>query len=154
MKRVVCMVAALFCMAILFSSPLMAKTDAEKAQRQTTKTDRTEAQITDLHTKLQITPAQEDQWNKVALAMRENASQMDILVYSRKGKLGTLNAVDNLKSYKDVSDAHTACLAKFIAAFEPLYASMSDTQKANADAIFAAKMARQGHHKGHKHTTK
>ena len=154
MKRIVCIVAALFCMAILFSSPLMAKTDAEKAQRQMTKVDRTEASITDLHTKLQITPAQEDQWNKVALAMRENAAQMDILLYNRKAKLGTMNAVDNLKSYKDVSDAHTACLAKFIAAFEPLYASMSDAQKANADAIFATKMARQGQHKGHKRTTK
>ena len=154
MKRVVCIVAALFCMAILFSSPLMAQTDAKKAQRQMTKTDRTEAQITDLHTKLQITPAQEDQWNKVASAMRENAAQMDILIYNRTAKLGTMNAVDNLKSYKDVSDAHTACLVRFIAAFEPLYASMSDTQKANADAIFAAKMARQGQHKGHKHTTK
>ena len=151
MKRVVCIVGALFCMAILFSSPLMAKTDAEKAQA---KTDRTEASITDLHTKLQITPAQEDQWNKVASAMRENAAQMDILLYNRKAKLGTMNAVDNLKSYKDVSDAHTACLAKFIAAFEPLYASMSDAQKANADAIFATKMAKKGQHKGHKRTTK
>ena len=154
MKRVVCMVAALFCMAILFSSPLLAKTDAEKAQKHMTKTDRTEAQITDLHTKLQITPAQEDQWSKVALAMRENAAQMDILVFNRKAKLGTMNAIDDLKSYKDVSDAHTACLVKFIAALEPLYASMSDTLKANADTIFAAKTARQGHHKGHKHTTK
>jgi hypothetical protein len=154
MKRVVCIVAALFCMAILFSSPLLAQTAEKKAQRHMTKTDRTEAQITDLHSKLQITPAQEDQWNKLASVMRENASQMDILLYNRKAKLGTMNAVDDLKSYKDVSDAHTACLVKFIAAFEPLYASMSDTQKANADAIFAAKMARQGHHKGHKHTTK
>jgi periplasmic protein CpxP/Spy len=154
MKRVVCIVAALFCMAILFSSPLMAQTAEKKAQRQMTKTDRTEAQITDLHSKLQITPAQEDQWNKLASVMRENASQMDILLYNRKAKLGTMNAVDDLKSYKDVSDAHTASLVKFIAAFEPLYTNMSDTQKANADAIFAAKMARQGHHKGHKHTTK
>ncbi len=86
--------------------------------------------------------------------MRENAAQMDILLYNRKINIGTMNAVDNLKSYKDVSDAHTACLVKFIAAFEPLYASMSDTQKANADAIFAAKMAKKGQHKGHKHTTK
>jgi periplasmic protein CpxP/Spy len=154
MKRVFCAVAALFCMTILFSSPLMAQTGTEKAQGRMTKVDRTEAQITDLHTKLQITPAQEDQWNKVALAMRENAAEMDILVFNRKAKLGTMNAVDNLKSYKDVSDAHTTCLVKFIAAFEPLYASMSDTQKANADAIFSAKMARQGQHRGHKHTTK
>ena len=65
-----------------------------------------------------------------------------------------MNAIDNLKSYKDVSDAHTAGLAKFIAAFEPLYTSMPDAQKANADAIFTAKMVRHGHHKGHEHTTK
>jgi hypothetical protein len=154
MKRVGCIVAALFCMAILFSSPLMAKTDAEKAQRQMTKTDRTEAQITDLHTKLKITPAQEDQWNKLASVMRENASQMDILVYNRKAKLGTMNAVDDLKSYKEISDAHTVCLAKFIAAFEPFYMSMSDPQKLIADATFAAKMNKHGHHKGHKPTAK
>ena len=162
MKRVVCIVAVLFCLAVLFSSPLMAQTAEKKAQHQVAKVDRTEAQITTLHTKLQITPAQEDQWTKVALAMRENSAQMDSLIVARKAKVGTMNSLDDLKSYKEVSDAHTASLAKFIAAFEPLYASMSDAQKKNADAVFAAKAikhakqtkARHHHHHHYRGTAK
>ena len=82
---------------------------------------------------------------KVADTMRENATTMETLIQARKDKMGTMNAVDNLKSYRDVSDAHTAALAKFITVFEPLYASMSPDQKKIADTIFS----HVGQHKDH-----
>jgi len=62
---------------------------------------------------------------------------MKAAIPARKDKMGTMNAVDNLKSYRDVSDAHTAALTRFITVFEPLYASMSPDQKKIADSIFS-----------------
>ena len=154
MKRTMCrctyftaviITALLFCMAIIATSPLLAATDP--TEKQIAATGYIGARISELHTKLQITPAQEDQWKKVADAMRENATTMETLIQARKDKMGTMNAVDNLKSYRDVSDTHTAALTKFITVFEPLYASMSPDQKKIADGIFS----HVGEHKGHRH---
>jgi hypothetical protein len=42
-----------------------------------------EQRITNLHADLKITPDEENQWNGVAQAMRENASAMDKLVATK-----------------------------------------------------------------------
>ena len=42
---------------------------------------RTEQRLADLHSKLQITPAQEPQWQKFAQAMRDNGRKMDETVW-------------------------------------------------------------------------
>jgi periplasmic protein CpxP/Spy len=143
MCRCTCSTAAIitalfFCMTIILASPLMSKAESgtPAAKPKASKVDRTEARIIELHSKLKITEAQEEQWNKVAQVMRENAVIMETLIQERKEKANTLNAVDDLKSYAKVTDAHAAGMNKFIAAFEPLYASMSDEQKKTADAIF------------------
>jgi len=98
--------------------------------------DRVEARIKVLHTKLNITPAQEELWNKVAQAMRDNAKTMEALIKARSEKAGTMTAIDDLKSYGEIADAHADGLKKFIPAFEPLYAGMSDAQKKSADTLF------------------
>ncbi len=98
--------------------------------------DRVEARIKELHTKLNITPAQEEQWNKVAQAMRDNAKAMEPLIKARLEKASTMTAIDDLKSYSEIADAHADGLKKFIPAFEPLYAGMSDAQKKSADMLF------------------
>ena len=100
------------------------------------KTERVEARIKELHTKLNITPAQEELWNKVAQAMRDNAKTMEALIKARSEKAGTMTAIDDLKSYGEIADAHADGLKKFIPAFEPLYAGMSDAQKKSADTLF------------------
>ena len=41
--------------------------------------DRVEARITQLHTLIDITPAQESQWGKVTEVMRDNAKTLDAL---------------------------------------------------------------------------
>ena len=100
------------------------------------KADRVEARIKELHTKLNITPAQEEPWNKVAQVMRDNAKTMEALIKARSEKAGTMTAVDDLKSYSAIAEAHADGLKKFIPAFEPLYAGMSDAQKKSADTLF------------------
>jgi hypothetical protein len=98
--------------------------------------DRAEARITDMHAKLKITAAQEDQWAKVAEVMRDNGKKMDALTQARFANAKTMSAVDDLKSYAEIADAHADGLKKFTPAFASLYAGMSDAQKKEADTLF------------------
>jgi protein CpxP len=98
--------------------------------------DRVEARIQDMHAKLSITAAQEDQWKQVAQVMRDNQNAIEPLVQGRTTKAKTMSAVDDLRSYAQIADAHAEGIKKFTTAFEPLYAGMSDAQKKEADALF------------------
>ncbi len=101
--------------------------------------ERTESHIKSLHQKLKITPAQEGLWTALTEVMRENAKNMDSLIQARREeKAKPMNAVEDLKSYSQIVEAHADALKKFIPAFESLYAAMSDDQKKNADALFRA----------------
>jgi len=100
------------------------------------KTDRVEARIKELLAKLKITPAQQELWNNVTQVMRDNAKTMEALIKARSEKASTMSAVDDLKSYGEIAEAHADGIKKFIPVFEPLYASMSDAQKKNADTFF------------------
>ncbi len=102
---------------------------------------RVEARISELHSKLQITPDQEDRWKQVADVMRENAQTMDSLIQARRSHATSMNAVDDLKSYGDIAQAHAEGLKKLTPAFEALYASLSDQQKQTADTLFRTHMA-------------
>jgi hypothetical protein len=98
--------------------------------------DRAEARITDMHAKLKITAAQEDKWAKVAEVMRANGKTMDALTQARFANAKTMTAVDDLKSYAEIADAHADGLKKFTPVFSDLYAGMSDAQKKEADTLF------------------
>jgi hypothetical protein len=98
--------------------------------------NRAEARIKELHTQLKITQTQEDLWHNVTQVMRDNAKTMDALTKARSDKTQTMSALDDLKSYGDVAEAHAAGIKKFTPVFGTLYASMSDAQKKNADTIF------------------
>jgi protein CpxP len=97
---------------------------------------RVEAHISSMHAKLKITPAQEDRWTKVAEVMRENAKSLDALTRSRYANAKTMTAVDDLKSYGDITDAHADGIKRLTPVFAALYADMSDAQKKEADAMF------------------
>jgi len=97
---------------------------------------RVEVHIADMHAKLKITPAQEDQWSKVAEVMRENARSMDALARSRFEHAKTMTAVEDLQSYGEITDAHADGIKRLTPVFAALYASMSDAQKKEADAMF------------------
>jgi hypothetical protein len=112
---------------------------------------RVESRIKDLHTRLAITAAQEDSWGKVVQVMRDNESTMAALTSARADKAASMTAVDDLNSYAEIASAHADGLHKFAPVFGTLYDSMSDAQKANADAIFRAHGGMGGMGGKHKH---
>jgi translation initiation factor 2B subunit (eIF-2B alpha/beta/delta family) len=123
--------AALIAIIAFASGPVI----AAKAPAQN-RVDRGEARITDMHAKLTITQAQEDQWAKVAQMMRDNEKAIEPLIKARAENAKTMTAVDDLKSYGEITDAHADGIKKFTPVFAALYDSMSDAQKKQADAMF------------------
>jgi acyl-coenzyme A synthetase/AMP-(fatty) acid ligase len=120
--------AALVAILAFASGPVFAaKASAE---------DRVEARITDMHAKLKITQAQEDQWAKVAQVMRDNEKTIEPLIKARTANAKTMTAVGDLKSYGEITDAHADGIKKFTPVFATLYDSMSDAQKKEADVLF------------------
>jgi hypothetical protein len=97
---------------------------------------RVEAHIASMHAKLKITPVQEEQWTKVAEVMRENAKTLDALTRSRFERANIMTAVDDLKSYGEITEAHLDGIRKLTLVFATLYDGMSDAQKKEADTMF------------------
>jgi periplasmic protein CpxP/Spy len=91
-----------------------------------------EANISELHQKLQITPAQEPQFSAVANVMRDNAR----LEASVPQPTANATAVDDLRVYIKYSELELAGLKKMLPPLEALYATLSPAQKKAADAIF------------------
>jgi periplasmic protein CpxP/Spy len=98
--------------------------------------DRVETRIKDMHAKLKITQAQEDQWAKVAQVMRDNEKTIEPLIKARTANAKTMTAVGDLKSYGEITDAHADGIKKFTPVFATLYDSMSEAQKKEADVLF------------------
>ena len=98
-----------------------------------------EARIKDLHKRLKITDAQKPQWDALAQVMRDNAQAMVDLQKQRVADVQSMNAVDVVKSYAEVIQAHADGMKKFIPAFEALYNSLSDAQKKIADSMFRSR---------------
>ena len=95
-----------------------------------------ETRIKSLHDELKITAAEEPKWQAVADAMRDNAQAVGALVSDRAKKAKSMNAVDNLKSYEAIAQAHLDGIQKLLPAFEALYADMPAAQKKIADTVF------------------
>jgi hypothetical protein len=98
--------------------------------------DQVEQHIKRVHDELQITPSQGTQWEAFAQVMRNNARHMDGLYKGRAQVAATMNAVDSLKSYEQMAEAHLQDLQKLEPAFEALYNVMDDRQKRAADHMF------------------
>jgi hypothetical protein len=102
-----------------------------------------DARIAYLKTALKVTDAQEAQWDKVAGAMRENAKAMDkVIEQARTGHKDRETAVERLQARSQLETARAQNSERFLAAFQPFYNSLSDTQKKTADEV----MAPHGHH--------
>jgi hypothetical protein len=95
-----------------------------------------EAHIALLHKELQITPAEETQWAAFAQVMRDNAAQMDAAFSQRGSELATMNAVQDLQSYAQISQIQSNNMQKLATAFQTLYASFPASQQKVADAVF------------------
>jgi hypothetical protein len=103
--------------------------------------DRVEARIKSLHAQLKITPDEEQQWSAVAQTMRDNAHAIDQLVQDRSKQLGHMSAVEDMKSYEAITQAHADEMQKLVPAFEALYDKMPDAQKKRADTVFNQRTA-------------
>ena len=137
--------------AIVFASPSFAASkqvaaaSSEQAMAATAPAasahDPIETRIRDLHRRLKITDAQKSQWDALAQVMRDNAQKMTDIEKQREAdtKSKSTTAVDVVKSYSDVIEAHEEGMKKFIPAFEDLYNSMSDSQKKIADSMFRSR---------------
>ena len=131
--------AAFVATLALASGPVIAA-KASEAQR-------VEARITQMHARLKITQAQEEQWAKVAQSMRDSEKAIEPLIKTRKDNAKTMTAVDDLKSYGEITDAHADGIKQFTLACVPLYDSMSDAQTKEADALFRHGDKRSKKHK-------
>jgi protein CpxP len=109
---------------------------AAPAKPRRSPTERVEQRIKTLHEDLHITPDQETLWAPVAQAMRDQASAVQQAIQQRRQN-PPANAVDDLKAYEAIADAHAQSLQKLVPAFEALYAGLSDDQKKEADVLFS-----------------
>jgi periplasmic protein CpxP/Spy len=140
MKKAFVILAATLSMSGAFAqsaAPSAAATAASGADvRAAEHQQRVEERITWLHTQLKITPEQEPQWKTFADTMRSNGETMSSLFKQRAASEGTRNALDDMKQYAQIAQAHADDMQKLVSAFEPLYTSLSPEQKALADKTF------------------
>src|SRR5580700_8226759 len=104
--------------------------------------ERVENHIKQLHVQLQITPAQQPQWDHFAQVMRENARDMDQAFMQRAQQYATMNAMQNMQSYEAIAEAHAQHLQKLVPAFDNLYNAMPEQQKKLTDQVFRANAER------------
>jgi LTXXQ motif family protein len=105
----------------------------------TASSDRIESRIKELHKMLHVTAAQEAPWKNLTQVMRDNAQVMVALQNQRVADTQSMNAVDSVKSYASVIDAHRAGMMKFVPAFTAFYDSLSDAQRKTADSMFRSR---------------
>jgi len=123
-------------------APATAQTpDSQKppaaAAATSSKPETVEQRIATLKTALKITPDLEPKWTKVAQAMRDNASQMEKLVATKRAiPPEKTTAVDDLKTYQEFTEVRLDGLKHLNSAFKSLYDAMTPDQKKNADMVF------------------
>ena len=105
-----------------------------------------EGRIADLRVKFGITEAQKPQWEAFAQVMRDNAKSYDVTVKVRVEKMKSMNAVEDLRSFQELAQAHADGLKKLTNSFKDVYDSMTPEQKKNADTVFHTYAQRTAHH--------
>ena len=127
----------------VFASPFLSVSGGlahAAAKTKAAPADLVEARIKTLHSSLHITAAQETLWNNFAQVMRENAKAMADHRKEAAQNAQSRSAVDELKSYAAVIDAHADEVRKLVPTFQALYDSMSDAQKKTADGVFRSRI--------------
>jgi hypothetical protein len=98
-------------------------------------TERVERHIAELHRRLHITDAEKPQWDAFAQVMRENAAHMD-QAYRARAESPSMNAVEDLRTYTAIAQAHAEDMQRLLPAFQALYAALSPQQQHTADEVF------------------
>jgi hypothetical protein len=99
-----------------------------------------EGHIAFLKTELQITAEQEQLWDAVADAMREDVKNITQADEHMRHMRGPDNALDYLSQRAAFANLRAQGEAQFLAAFRPLYLSLSAQQKRTADSILIPDM--------------
>ena len=97
-----------------------------------------DGRIAFLKTQLKITPAQEVQWQQVEAAMRENAKTLDQTITTARQNRGNIDAVQRLELRAQFAKVRVDNDARLLAAFKPLYASLSPEQQQMANQLVGA----------------
>lgn len=92
-----------------------------------------EANIANLHQRLQIAPAQEAQFSAVASIMRQNARAE---ASAPQAPPPNASAVDALRAEIQYDEMELAGMKRLLPALEALYATLAPAQRQTADAIF------------------
>ncbi len=124
--------AGAFVAAATLASPSWAQQSGEQRYEPA----QVDARIGKLHDQLQITPAEEPMWNKLAGVIRANAEAMRQAYAQRHAGMDTLDASHNLHSYARSAEVHAHNMARFADAFDGLYRAMPADQKKVADQVF------------------
>lgn len=98
-----------------------------------------EGQIAYLRAELKITPQQEAAWSKVADAMRANARDGDALMTQLRAERQPdqkPNAVQRLEARGKFAAFRAQADDRLLAAFRPLYASLTPDQQQSANQLF------------------
>ena len=115
------------------ATPAAAAAPAASATRRDTMVER---RITELHSKLKITAAEEKPFGDFAQAMRDNAQRMDQAVSDKRSSAATATAVDQMKAYAELAQAHADEVSHLVGPFSTLYDTLSPEQKRMADQSF------------------
>jgi periplasmic protein CpxP/Spy len=109
-----------------------------------------DGRIAFLKAEIKITPDQEAQWAKVAQVLRDDSAERRKAFEDMRGAGGAnpppRTALQRLEGEARMSTLRAQQSSRFLAAFRPLYDSLSDEQKKAADDV----MAPHGHHFGHR----
>ena len=104
-----------------------------------------DGRIAFLKAELKITPAQETQWQSMAAAMRDNAQALDQAITTAHQNRGAMDAVQRLSLRESFARVRAENEARLLAAFKPLYASLSPEQQQTANQLLVSH-----HHGGHR----
>jgi ABC-type sugar transport system substrate-binding protein len=98
-----------------------------------------EGRIAFLKTELKITDSQQPLFDRVAAVMRDGAKEMEQVAAQLHGNRGQpQSAVERLEIRTRFATLRAQQSQRFLDAFKPLYASLSDDQKKTADELLAS----------------
>jgi hypothetical protein len=98
--------------------------------------DSIEARLAEIKQRLNITAAQQPQFDKFADVLKQNAREMEALM-QKEMPSAPPGAVEGLRIAASFAQAEADNLKRLVPALEALYASLSEQQKRTADEMFS-----------------
>lgn len=153
--------AATLLAAVAGTAPAPAQTQTQPASDHQLRTERRddhaarpapgrfiEGRLAFLRTELKLTEAQQPLFEKLADEMRATAKATAARHAERRSnpKAGPASAVEKMERRNAMMKQVSAASDRFLEAFRPFYASLSEEQKKTADLLFARHGGKRHHH--------